>query len=86
MKCDGPTLDPNRLYSISEAKAIVGCSRETIRLKIENKMLVAARIGRGPWRISGASLLDLLAPLMAIHPAVPTEKELNQRVRDLLRP
>ena len=77
---------PKRAYSIAEASALAGCSRETIRSKIKSKTLVAARIGRGPWRISVESFDEMIAPLKAIEPTIPTVKELNRRVRNLLRP
>ena len=79
-------LDPNRLYSIAVASELTGWSREYIRLKIKNKKLVAARIERGPWRINGESLEKMIAPLTAIQPTIPTSRELNRRIRSLLRP
>ena len=86
MTSNQTVVDPNRLYSIAEATVVAGCSRETIRLKIQNKKLIAARIGGGPWRITGESLLNLIAPFLAIQSAVPTPRELNRRACNLLRP
>ena len=73
-------LDPHRLYSIAAASELAGCSRETIRMKIKNKKLVAARIDRGPWRINGESLEKMIAPLTAILTAeAPNVREINRR-------
>ena len=79
-------IDPNRLYSIAEAQALAGCSRETIRQKIKNKRLVAARIDKGPWKIAGASLANLIAPLTALQPElVPTQQEVNRRLNQFFQ-
>ena len=75
-----PALDPNRLYSIATASELAGCSRETIRMKIKNKKLVAARIDGGPWRITVESFEKMIAPLTAILTAeVPNVREINRR-------
>ena len=79
------TIDPQRTYSITEAAEIAGRSVEYIRLKIKSKKLVAARIDRGPWRIAGASLAKMMAPITAIQPAtVPPDREWAERCRKAL--
>ena len=79
-------IDPNRLYSIAEARAFAGCSRETIRQKIKNKKLAAARIDKGPWKIPGDSLINLVAPLTAIQPTtVPTDSEITARWKKMIQ-
>ena len=73
-------IDPNRLYSIAEAQIFARCSRETIRQKIKNKKLAAARIEKGPWKIPGHSLAKMVAPFAALQlETLPTNRELNRR-------
>jgi len=77
-------IDPQKFYSVSEVAEMLGCTTECVRQKIKRKELLAARLGRGPWRISGESLIGLYAPLSAIAPVikVATKKKLpNGRKR-----
>ena len=77
---------PRPLYSIAEASAIAGCSRETIRLKIKHKKLVASRIERGPWRINAESFEKMIAPLTAIQTAeVPNARDIKRRAMRQLK-
>ena len=57
------TIESHKTYSVSEASQFMGRSGEYVRLKIKNKKLKAARIENGPWRISGASLIKMMAPI-----------------------
>jgi len=80
-------IDPQKIYFVSEVAEMLGCTTECVRQKIKRKELSAARLGRGPWRISGESLRQLCAPLFAISPAVKvaTIKEIEKRMKDFFK-
>ena len=81
------TIEPHKMYSVSVASELMGVCGETIRLKIKKGKLQAARVDNGPWRISGASLIKMMAPITAIQSAtLPTNRELQRLAHSLVRP
>lgn len=79
-------VDASKTYSVSEASELMGVCGETIRLKIKNKKLVAARVDNGHWKIAGASLLAHFAPVLALQDVtVRTDREKNKCARQLQR-
>jgi hypothetical protein len=85
MDCQKPMIDPNRTYSVSYASEFAGVSGETIRQKIKHKKLKAARVDNGPWRISGASLVEMMAPVTAIQSNLPTDRQWAADCRKILQ-
>ena len=78
------TIEPHKMYSVSVASELMGVCGETIRLKIKKGKLQAARVDNGPWRISGASLIKMMAPITDLQPTLPTDRELLARTRKAL--
>ncbi len=77
-------IDANKTYTVAEASELAGVCGETIRLKIKNKKLVAARVDHGPWRVAGASLLNNFAPVLELQRVtVRTSREKNKRAHQL---
>ncbi len=55
-------------------------------MKIKHKKLVAARIERGPWRITVESFEKMIAPLTAIQTAeVPNTRDIKRRAMRQLK-
>lgn len=86
-------IDPDRIYTIGRAAALLGCSRWALRSRIDDGTVLASRLpnakGGNTWRrIAGAELLKLKGQiLLASQPPVNTtkkaEKELKEALADL---
>ena len=74
-------IDPQKIYFVSEVAEMLGCTTECVRQKIKKKELLAARIGKGNWRISGDSLRKLCSPSEILMPPakVATQTEIAKR-------
>lgn len=74
-------VDPQKVYSVTEAAKLLGCTGESVRQRIKKNELLAARIGKGHWRISGDSLRKLYLPLEMLAPPIKiaTQTEITKR-------
>lgn len=65
---DPRAINPDGLYTPSQAAALIGCSRQTVYTKVHRGVLPAVRVGgadslgRAPQMIRGADILALLRP------------------------
>ena len=54
------TIDPNRVYTTTEAAKAVGTSVETMTSEIDKRLVKAKKLGKG-WKILGSNLLTYIS-------------------------
>ena len=73
------TIDPDEVYTTSEAQTLLKISNSTMKRLLKNGLIRANKVG-GQYRVMGKELLRLLSPIVERR-AVATYQRLKKKIK-----